>query len=91
MDKLILVYYIDTRNLPYDTISEYISKIMERIKLESPFIGEIIVLPVNSETRIECINPKYITENELIITHKLKMDKLHEILDNHIKSNDRKI
>jgi hypothetical protein len=83
-DKLILVYYIDVRTINYDDVGSYIKQIMEKVTIKMPIIGEIIAIPIYGETRIECINPKYITEKELIREHRLKLDKLHEMLDNYI-------
>lgn len=88
-DKLILVYYIDVREVLEEQIPELMSRIMGRIKLESPEIGEIIALPIRNETRVECINPKYITEPELIREHRLKMDFLLEKLNNYIIDNSK--
>ena len=85
--KLILVYYIDVRNISVDDMQIYVRKIMNKISLESPDIGEIIALPIMGETKVECINPKYITEPELIREHRLKMDGLHEVINNFIEKN----
>ena len=48
------------------------------IKEKSIRIIEIIVIPIqSSDTRIECINPKYITDTELIKEHTEMMKKLN--------------
>jgi len=56
--------------------------------------GEVIFIPVRgTDSRLECINPKYITEDELIRKHRLLIDELHEHLDGHLKellNNDKK-
>lgn len=47
--------------------------------------SETIFIPVRSlESRIECINPEYITDEDLIRKHRLLTDELHEHLDAHI-------
>jgi len=85
MDNLILVYYIGTAFFPEDKIEQYVSLILDRVKSESKFVGEIIVIPTKQvDTRIECINPKYITDAELIKEHRLKMDELQEYLNHYI-------
>ena len=86
--KLILVYYIDVRHLENEDIPYFMKRVMGNIKLESSDISEIIALPVKNASKVECINPKYITEPELIREHRLKMDELHEIMDNFIKENN---
>lgn len=48
--------------------------------------GEVIFIPIRgTDSRFECINPKYITEDELIRKHRLLIDELHEHLDSHLK------
>lgn len=85
MDNLILVYYIGTAMIPQDKVEEYLKLIIDRVKSDSKIVGEMIVIPTTqADTRIECINPKYITEPELIREHRLKMDELHEHLNHHI-------
>ena len=86
--KLILVYYIDVRHLDNDDVHYFMSRVMKNIRLESSDIGEIIALPVKDVSKVECINPKYITEPELIREHRLKIDELHEIMDKFIKENN---
>ena len=45
------------------------------------FEGEIISIPVqSSNTTMECINPTYVTDVNLIKEHTDKMNKLHELL-----------
>ena len=64
MEKLILVVYLNTSEMtPEKSIME-----MERIshKVASAIEGENIihfVIP-SRETRVECINPRLVTENE---------------------------
>jgi hypothetical protein len=85
MDNLILVYYIGTALIPEDKIAPYVTAILQKVKSESKIVGEIIVIPTKQiDTRIECINPKYITDEELIREHRLKMDELQEYLNHYI-------
>ena len=86
--KLILVYYIDVRHLEDEDIPYFMKGVMRNIRLKSADIGEIIALPVKNASRVECINPKYITEPELIREHRLKMDELHEIMGKFINKNN---
>lgn len=80
MDNLILVYYIGVAGIRSEDIDEYVHKVMKKIAV-STIKGEIVVIPVQSvDTRIECVNPKYITEDALIVEHNAKMKKLQEEL-----------
>lgn len=87
MDKLILVYYIGVGLIDDDDISQYVNEIINKIKSESDIVGEMIIIPTKDiDSRIECINPKYITDSDLIREHRIKMDILHEHLADNIKN-----
>ena len=84
-NKLILVYYISTIGLENERIEEYFYELKKRISSQSiSDDSEIIFIPIKGETRIECINPKYITNSELIKKHERAMSVLHEHLDQHV-------
>ena len=87
-ENLILVYYISVAKVVVDQIPEYVNRVMERIQSNSLGVGEIIVIPIMGETKIECINPKYITDEELIKKNILLMDQLHERLGMYIKESE---
>lgn len=83
--KQILVYYISTIGINTDKIEYYFHQLRERVAAQSVSDDtEIIFAPVLGDTRIECINPKYITDSELIKEHERKMSILHEHLQNQI-------
>lgn len=86
-NRLILVYYISTLGLDDPSeIEEYFQQLKKRISSESiSEDSEIIFIPIKGETRIECINPKYITNDDLIKKHERSMSILHEHLDYQIK------
>ena len=83
MEAKILVIYIGINGIRSEDIDTYMKKVTEKI-VPVTFEGEIIVLPtqmlVAPDTRIECINPKYITEAELIKQHTEMMKKLQDEL-----------
>ena len=89
-DKLKHVYvaYVGIGNLSSDEEIERamkaaydaISPVFEKVD------GEVIFIPIRGvESRFECINPSYITEDEILRKHRLLMDELHEHLDVHVK------
>ncbi len=78
-EKLIIVMYIGVVGIRSEDIPEYVQKVTNRIA--PSFEGELIVIPVQStDTKIECINPKYITDEELVRQHTDMMKKLQEEL-----------
>jgi len=79
-DRLIIVLYVGVAGIRSEDIKEYLKKITNKIG-PTQFEGELVVIPVQSyDTRLECINPKYITEAELIQEHTELMDKLNQEL-----------
>jgi hypothetical protein len=83
MENKILVIYIGIGGIRSEDIDTYMKNVTERITPKT-FEGEIIVLPTQllfaSDIRIECINPKYITNKKLITEHTDLMNKLQEEL-----------
>jgi hypothetical protein len=83
MENKILVIYIGIGGIRSEDIDTYMKKVTGKIT-PTTFEGEIIVLPtqllVAPDTRIECINPKYITKTELIREHTEIIKKLQDEL-----------
>ena len=78
METLILVIYVGVYGVRSEDIEEFVHKVTKRISPET-VQGEIIVIPTQSpDTRVECINPKYITNAKLVKEHNNMMKKLHE-------------
>jgi len=68
-----------------DDINEYVKTVARKITPET-FVGEIIILPIlGNDSRVECINPKYITDIALINEHQTLMKTLNDELQNQIK------
>jgi hypothetical protein len=83
--KLILVYYISVGSLRSADIPKYMEEIKKRI-VPYTLEAEIIFVPIDGETRIECINPLYITDGDLIKKHERLMAELHEHLNRELKN-----
>lgn len=81
---LILVYYINVTGIRSEDIPSYMGKVSERVSPKTESISEVIFLPVMGQTRVECINPKYITEEELIKEHNSKMYDLNHALSEEL-------
>jgi hypothetical protein len=91
MENKILVIYVGVQGIRSEDIQYFIEKITKKI-MPTTFEGEILVIPTQSpDTRIECINPKYITDTELIREHTEMIKKLQEELQhqlNQLKQNN---
>jgi hypothetical protein len=83
MEAKILVIYIGIGGIRSEDIDTYMKKVTKKIT-PTTFEGEIIVLPtqllVAPDTRIECINPIYITDVELVKQHTIMIKKLQDEL-----------
>lgn len=80
-DKIILVFYIGIADMNEQEVAQYVHRVQQRF-FSQEFIqsnnAEIILLPTReTNSRIECINPKYITDAELIKEHHEKLTKMH--------------
>lgn len=85
MENKIIVLYIGVAGIRSEDIPEYVKNITNKIS-PSTVDAEIIVIPIQTtDTRIECINPVYVTEKELIDKHTNLMKELHEELEHQIK------
>jgi hypothetical protein len=94
MENKILVIYIGIAGIRYEDIESFIHKVTKKI-IPSSFQGEIIIIPTQSlDTKIECIDPKYITNEELITEHTEMMHtllaQLKFQLDSLKQNNDEK-
>jgi len=80
----ILVMYVGVAGIRAEDISDFVHKVAEKIT-PTRFEGEILVIPVQSpDTKIECINPKYVTDEEAIRVHTEQMKTLNEEVQNQI-------
>ena len=85
MENKILVIYIGVTGVRSEDVPDFTRTVAKRI-IPDTFHGEVIVLPVQvSDTRIECINPEYITDAELVKEHTDMMKKLQEALQQQLE------
>ena len=75
-ENKILVIYVGVQGIRSEDIPLFSNKLANKIIPET-FYGEVIVIPTQSiDTRVDCINPKYITNKDLINEHEELMKKL---------------
>lgn len=80
METKILVIYVGVAGVRSEDVPDYVKLVTKEV-IPSTFEGEIISIPVQaSNIKIECINPKYVTDSELIFEHTEMMKKLQENL-----------
>ena len=84
-ENKIFVIYVGVAGIRSEDISQFIEKVSRKIS-PSTVDAEIIVIPIQAtDTRIECINPTYVTDEELVKKHTDLMKELHEELEHQIK------
>lgn len=73
-DKIIIVFYIDIRDVAHEDIPCYINSVSNHFSNAFDSTIKCIVVPFKNDTKIECINPKLVNEEEYIkIMHDLEM------------------
>ena len=82
MDKIILVHYINIDGVPNSNLGEMMGLVKDSLAKDADIISYIV--PVRDEpTRIECVNPKLLKENEDA------WDNVKRILDRNQKAVDK--
>ena len=89
-ENKIIVIYVGVAGIRSEDIDVFVREVTKRI-VPSSVKAEFISIPVQScDTRMECINPKYITEPELIQKHTELMKELHDEITHQIEEIKRK-
>lgn len=86
MDKKeVYVFYISVDGLDMDDWSQHVGKISDYVMEQNPTVGKgSIFIPVMGESKVECINPVYIKDEELIKKNERLMSELNEHLVNQL-------
>ena len=81
----IFVIYVGVAGVRAEDIPDVIKQVSQKITPET-FKGEILIIPQQSfDTRIECINPRYVTDAELIKENNKMMAELKLQLQNQLE------
>jgi len=94
-EKKILVFYLDVATMESRHIEEYVNSIKHRF-FDPDFIKrnncEVIILPNrDGNTRLECINPVYVTDEQLIKEHEALMVEFNESLNKLIVNGEENV
>lgn len=73
-DKLFIVFYVNVSKISPSSINSVLKHISESMKYDDT-INRIIIPIFNGETKVECINPKLLNEDQ----YKKVKDQLFEI------------
>ena len=83
-DKLFIVIYLDVRGIHDLDIAPYVEAITSSIQYDES-IAKLIIPTRDSETRVECINPVLLTEEQYEETRK-RIETLTEKVEEAIKT-----
>ena len=79
-DKIILVFYVGCKNIHHADVAPYLRQVAEAMECKMDDSAEFLFIPSleTSETHVECINPKLLTESE----YKSAKDTVSKIKEN---------
>ena len=82
-DKLLLIFYVGLKHIRLEDRTVYFNEISQHfIKAFDETIKPILIADVKSDkTKVECINPKLITEDEYVKVQEI-IDKANYLVEN---------
>ena len=82
-DKLLLIFYVGLKHIRFEDRTVYFNEISQHfIKAFDETIKPILIADVKSDkTKVECINPKLITEDEYVKVQEI-IDKANYLVEN---------
>lgn len=91
-DRMILCFYIDIRDVDQNNLNQHLNSVKEAMaasmnrNLKEGEENDVMAffIPVYSESRIECVNPVLVTEQEAIDNFNSAMEELQS-LNNKLK------
>lgn len=84
--QVVLVFYINVGNLDREEANAQIQSFKENIDEGFSEFKNIVIPIQNGESKVECINPVLITQEEVINQFKEKVDKLNEYLKEQLEN-----
>lgn len=83
MEKIILVHYIGVGNLSVKEVEQSLHKITTELLPKDDCVINYVI-PTREETRVECLNPKLVSEEDYKQAKEL-LDRNQRIVDEIIK------
>jgi hypothetical protein len=83
-EKIILIHYINVGNIDGNDVSKMIEEVIKKLSLKEEDNIISYWIPVREgETRVECINPKLVSEEDFTEAKRV-LDRNQEIVNNII-------
>lgn len=80
MDKVILVFYIGVKDLSKEVAKQWMQKLSAQIQADKDCKNYIIPIPNSNEIKVECINPKLVSQEEFNQAS-LKLSQMNAFID----------
>jgi len=85
-EKILLVFYVDVSHIPLNEKVSYLNRLTDIIRDESTIV---YIVPQYEPSKIECINPKLVTEEDYKQAINV-MDKMQLKVDDFMKAHETK-
>jgi hypothetical protein len=90
MEKIILVHYINMGNIDGNDVSKIMEDVVKKFSLKEEDNIISYWIPVRKgETRVECVNPKLVSQEDFTEAKRV-LDRNQEIVNDIIKWKDNK-
>ena len=90
-EKIILIHYINVGNIDVNNVSEMMEDVINKFSLKEEDNIISYWIPVREgETRVECINPKLVSEEDFTEAKRV-LDRNQEIVNNIINWKNKTI
>jgi hypothetical protein len=90
-EKIILIHYINVGNIDGNNVSEMMENVVNKFSLKEEDNIISYWIPVREgETRVECINPKLVSEEDFTEAKRV-LDRNQEIVNNIINWKNKTI
>ncbi len=90
LNNIILVFYIDIRNVPSRDLRHYMNLVKQQVAPLTPDNITMFFIPILSgDSRVECVNPKVISEDEY--KHVLAILETNQKIVNDLVTNKNSI
>ena len=86
MEKIILVHYINIGYMDNNDGSKTMEQVIEKLTPKEDDIISYFIPIRKGETRIECINPKLVSEEDFMEAKRV-LDRNQEIMNSWMKEN----
>lgn len=83
MENMIIVFYVAVGKMRGEKLAKYMRLVAECLTLKEPNVISYFIPVTKGDTRVECINPKLLTEDEYAAA-KSGMDRARRAVDEFI-------